>query len=145
MTKTRSQLVTESVTSWLATDMWTPQLRFRVNSTHGQLDTCVELTVCRVDSCVELTLVNSTHGQLDTRIELTEVNSTRVSSWPKSKKTLFQIVYNESNRPIRSWIFLYLYGNLDVVFQLKIIYLNVTHLLHSSQFAITITMTGLRY
>ena len=33
---------------------------------------------------------------------------------------------------------IYLYGNLDVVFQLKIIYLNVTHLLHSSQFAITI-------
>jgi len=41
-------------------------LRFRVNSTRGQLDTCVELTVCRVDSCVELTLVKSTHGQLDT-------------------------------------------------------------------------------
>ena len=68
------------------------------------------------------------------RVKLTEV-----------KKTLFQIVYNESNRPIRSWIFLYLYGNLDVVFQLKIIYLNVTLLLHSSQFAITITTTGLRY
>ena len=33
---------------------------FRVNSTHGHLDTC------RVDSCDELTSVNSTHGQLDT-------------------------------------------------------------------------------
>ena len=42
--------------------------------------------------------------------------------------------------------FFYIYKViLDVVFQLKIIYLNVTHLLHSSQFAITITTTGLRY
>ena len=40
--------------------------RFRVNSTRGQLDTCVKLTACRVDSCVELTLVKSTNGQLDT-------------------------------------------------------------------------------
>ena len=35
---------------------------FRVNSTRGQLDTCVELTACRADSCVELTLVKSKHG-----------------------------------------------------------------------------------
>ena len=115
---------------------------FRVNSTHRQLDTCVEWTACRVDSCVELQLdtLSTRHAcpvdrsQLDTRVQLTEV-----------KKTLFQIVYNEFNRP-RSWIFFYIYTViLDVVFQLKIIYLNVTHLLHSSQFAITITTTGLRY
>jgi len=50
-------------------DIWTHishAHRFRVNSTRGQLDTCIELTACRVDSCVELTLVKSTHGQLDT-------------------------------------------------------------------------------
>ena len=28
--------------------------RFRVNSTRGQLDTCDELTACRVDSCVSI-------------------------------------------------------------------------------------------
>ena len=61
--------------------------------------------LCSCDGLTARFRVNSTRGQLDTRVELTEVNSTPVSSWPKSKKTLFQIVYNESNRPIRSWIF----------------------------------------
>lgn len=39
--------------------------RFTVNSTRGQIDTCVKLTTCQVNLCVEMTLVKLTHGQLD--------------------------------------------------------------------------------
>jgi len=44
-------------------------VRFAVNSTHGQLDTCVELTRLRksqLDTSQVDTGVNLTHGQLDT-------------------------------------------------------------------------------
>ena len=58
----------------------------RVSSTRvdfGQLDTRVELTVCRVYQSQLDTRVNSTRGQLDTCVELTMC---RVDSKPKKQR-----------------------------------------------------------
>ena len=55
-----------------------------VNSTHGQLDTCVELT--HLPKSQLDTGVNSTHGQLDTRVKSVSKFQSSLTAQAKGEK-----------------------------------------------------------